>query len=112
MKIALTVILLSAWTSAGCLPAKVVKYPHIRDDSVILAIDRFDVDHGRPPDSLDELLSPGVGDHVWKGPYIANTNALYDPWRHPFRYTRQGDDYTMHSSGPDGLFGTEDDITN
>ncbi len=46
--------------------------------------------------------------------------VFVDAWRHPIRYTHhrhysgepRADDYRLESAGPDGRYGTDDDITN
>lgn len=51
----------------------------------------------------------------WSGPYVQNADLL-DPWQHPLNYAspaqyNQGG-YDLSSSGPDGVSGNEDDVTN
>ena len=76
-----------------------------------LAIDRYEVDMGRYPVSLDNLVAR-EGDN-WHGPYVmGGTAAMTDPWGTPFSYALKGDsDYVVTSAGPDKQPGTGDDIT-
>jgi len=62
---------------------------------------------GKLPDSLEELT---VGKDGEDG--ILKPGALVDAWGTPFTYSKQGQKFTITSAGPDGNFGTEDDLTN
>jgi len=79
------------------------------------AIDTYEVDTGHYPPSLDALLVQGV-ESDWHGPYVRSTNTFLDAWGHAFRYrhvVRGKDDFfELRSAGPDGVFNTEDDISN
>jgi hypothetical protein len=58
--------------------------------------------HGKLPDALGDLGKP------------SQTNMFFvsDPWGAKFKYTKHGDDhFELTSAGPDGEFGTSDDIT-
>jgi len=52
----------------------------------------------------------------WRGPYLEDEDSLKDPRGHLYRYRFPGkhnrDGYDLWCVGPDGLDGTEDDITN
>jgi type II secretion system protein G len=52
----------------------------------------------------------------WIGPYVEDPNILVDTWGNPLRYQYPGvhnkGSYDLWSAGPDGIDGTEDDITN
>ena len=82
------------------------------------ALDAFEVDNGRFPTSAEGLgalsVAPG-GLTTWKGPYIDRA-VVNDPWGNPYVYvcpgTHNPDSYDLHSFGPDGQDGTEDDIDN
>ena len=41
---------------------------------------------------------------------IDRNAKLTDPWGNPFRMTCTGDAIVVRSAGPDGVFGTKDDI--
>jgi general secretion pathway protein G len=72
------------------------------------AIQIFAMGHnGKLPDSLEELTQ-GTDDK----PGPLKESALADSWGTPFQYTKQGKKVKLVSAGPDGDFGTEDDITN
>jgi len=60
------------------------------------------------PDSLDELLQ-GTDDD----PPLAKEGNLYDAWGTKFNYSKKGrSSFSITSAGPDGDFGTSDDLTN
>lgn len=82
-----------------------------------VALDAFEVDVGRYPTSEEGLLAlveqpPGL--EKWKAPYIKQVPK--DPWGLPYvyhnpgRHNRYG--YDLHSFGPDGQEGGDDDIDN
>ncbi len=79
-----------------------------------LALDLYEQDVGRYPateEGLAVLVSnPGVPG--WRGPYVKN-GLKPDSWGTPYSYAydpsgRGG--YKLVCAGPDGSFGTEDDI--
>jgi hypothetical protein len=57
-------------------------------------------DHGKLPERLEESLPP-------RGSLVVDR---VDAWDHEFRYARRGEGYEIRSAGPDGIFGTDDDI--
>jgi general secretion pathway protein G len=64
---------------------------------------------------LDSLMTaPDSKDTRWKGPYLEN--PARDAWGRPFQYEYPGRHRTtgfdIFSSGPDGVPGTDDDISN
>jgi general secretion pathway protein G len=61
--------------------------------------------NGKLPDSLDEL-SQSTGDEQ---PLI-DPGSLNDSWGTAFQYTKQGKKFQICSAGPDGEYGTEDDL--
>ena len=63
--------------------------------------------NGKLPDSLEELTQ-GTDD----APGLLKEGALNDSWGVPFQYTRQGKKFKIVSAGPDGEYGTDDDLTN
>ena len=86
--------------------------------SLGVALGAFEVDNGRYPNSAEGLgaLSAVPGGLTnWKGPYIEKA-VVNDPWGNPYVYacpgTHNTDGYDLHSFGPDGQDGTEDDIDN
>ena len=83
-----------------------------------IAIDAFEVDCGRYPTSqegLAVLVEEPANVTGWMGPYIKR-GAPKDPWANPYQYTYPGrqntDGYDLHSFGPDGQNGGDDDIDN
>ncbi|OHE79645.1 MAG: type II secretion system protein GspG [Lysobacterales bacterium GWF1_69_6] len=70
-------------------------------------VDQFQMDTGRLPDSLEQLVtSPGQPN--WLGPY-AKAEELKDPWGNPIQFRRPGTDgpYELVSLGADGQAGGE-----
>ena len=61
-----------------------------------------------PPNLQALLVNPGDS-KSWRGPYI-ETNKLKDPWGSDFQFESDGNKFKIVSPGPDGQFGTGDDI--
>lgn len=57
--------------------------------------------HGSVPKRLDDATGP-ESDWVM--------DFRHDAWGHEFKYSPSHKDYTLASAGPDGRFGTADDI--
>lgn len=86
------------------------------------ALDQFEVDTGSYPkgqDGLQQLVlpreSPPQDVTGYRGPYLSSDIPL-DPWQHPYTYEYPGrintSGFDIISAGPDGQFGTADDIMN
>ena len=85
--------------------------------SIGLALDLFELDVGKYPESLEDVASKeapsGVDPAKWNGPYLKK-GVPKDPWGHEYQYQRtsqHNQDYDLSSVGPDGKSGN-DDITN
>lgn len=85
---------------------------------VEVALDAFEVDNGRYPNSqegLKALVEQPSGLENWKGPYLKR-ELNKDPWGRPYVYTAPGSHntsgYDLYSPGPNGQEGDEDDIVN
>jgi general secretion pathway protein G len=83
------------------------------------ALDLFEVDCDRYPtteETLRALIDPPGNVLEWKGPYLKQQTVPVDPWRNPYMYRFPGQQnprgYDLHSFGPDGQDGTDDDIDN
>ena len=80
------------------------------------ALDRFEVDNGSFPKSLQDLVQQPADAKNWRGPYFTATNLPVDPWGNPYIYEYPGkhntNGYDLSSAGPDGKPGTDDDIVN
>jgi len=82
------------------------------------ALDAYEVDTGSYPHGSNGLqalvVQPGDATN-WRGPYLKSDIPL-DPWGHAYTYECPGRNnpsgYDIRSAGPDGQFGTSDDITN
>ena len=74
-------------------------------------IEMFEIDNGRFPSSLDELLKP-PGD---RKPYLSGALPK-DPWGNEYQYKFPGQKdtsgYDVYSFGPDGRDATGDEIGN
>ena len=73
------------------------------------AIDLYETDNGKLPESLQNLVTKG-SEPNWNGPYIRKAEGLKDPWGLEYQFTKQGNVYTVASAGPDGSFGSADDV--
>lgn len=80
--------------------------------TVCTQVDIYQLDTGRYPASLDNLIS-GSGEANWNGPYIrGGKEALVDAWGTPLSFKSSSDgSYKVISGGPDGQVGSGDDIT-
>ena len=86
------------------------------DGGVALAIDMYEVDNGRYPSKLDDLLTKASDAPNWKGPYLKKSVLPKDPWGNEYVYRKPGshnsESYDLFSPGADKQEGTQDDVTN
>jgi general secretion pathway protein G len=83
------------------------------------ALDAFEVDMGYYPKGrnglMDLIQQPRDGAN-WHGPYLQSDAVPKDPWGNDYLYECPGKHnpsfYDISSAGPDGRFGTDDDICN
>jgi general secretion pathway protein G len=75
---------------------------------VAMAIEIYRGDVGSYPPNLEALIGAD-GPPGWNGPYVNRMPP--DPWGRPYRYAVDEDGYTLTSLGPDGLQGTDDDVS-
>jgi general secretion pathway protein G len=84
--------------------------------SIKIALDRFEVDNGYFPKSLQDLVQRPADAKNWRGSYFTSTNLPVDPWGNPYIYEYPGkrnkNGYDFFSVGLDGKAGTDDDIVN
>jgi general secretion pathway protein G len=60
---------------------------------------------------LEALVQPVADIPGWAGPYLDKQVPL-DPWNNPYQYELANPDlYRVWSFGPDGVDGTDDDIS-
>ncbi len=83
--------------------------------NIALALDIYELDNGRYPDKLEDLLKdPGESKAAnWNGPYLKRRPI--DPWGRGYNYKSPGqhdNDYDLYSYGGDGAEGGGDDIVN
>lgn len=74
------------------------------------ATDLFYIDTGRYPtdsEGLFVLVDAPSGLATWSGPYMANTEALMDPWGREYVYTEPSvsSEYSISTLGRDGAKG-------
>lgn len=85
-----------------------------------IALDLFANDTGRYPRSDEGLraLMDNLQITNWRGPYLKATNVPLDPWGNEYKYSYPSELtsseflYDIVSSGSDGVFGNNDDISN
>jgi len=83
-----------------------------------VALDLYEQDTGGYPTTeqgLEALVSEPPAVQNWHGPYIKSAAEPVDPWGNRYRYAFPSSAvptlYELTSAGPDGEFGTDDDIT-
>ena len=80
-----------------------------------LALDLYEVDNGRFPRDLEDLVAKPSGAGNWTGPYLKK-GVPSDPWKNAYVYRMPGQNnsnsYDLFSAGSDGQEGTQDDIAN
>lgn len=71
------------------------------------------------PEELEMLMVEPEDEELartWDGPYLKAMDNLKDPWDNDWYYQYPGeeneDGFDLGSNGPDGEWGTDDDITN
>ncbi len=78
------------------------------------ALDRYEIDNGSYPRSLNDLIQAPSDSKHWNGPYLDQLPT--DPWGHPYVYYFPGkhnpSSYDLLSIGVDEKEGTDDDIGN
>lgn len=85
------------------------------EGGISLALDLYEVDNGRYPSKLEDLLTKPSEASNWRGPYLKK-GLPKDPWGNPYVYkipgTHNTTSYDLYSIGRDKQEGTEDDIVN
>ena len=79
-------------------------------------LDRYEIENGFYPRSLQDLLVQPSNAKSWRGPYFDPPRLPVDPWGNPYIYYYPGkhnqNSYDLLSVGPDQKEGTDDDIGN
>jgi len=79
-------------------------------------LDRYEIENGFYPKSLQDLIVQPGNAKNWRGPYFDPPRLPVDPWGNPYIYyyprKRNHTSYDLLSTGPDGKEGTDDDIGN
>lgn len=82
------------------------------DGGINLALDLYEVDNGRYPARLEDLIIRPEDTERWKGPYIKKIPR--DPWGNLYVYRFPGSDnketFDLFSPGPDHRADTPDDV--
>lgn len=78
-------------------------------DTIRDAITNYMIDKkkGTPPNDLKVLIDDSGEDVAF---LEGGEGALYDPWDNEYKLEVKGKKFVVISAGPDGQFGTEDDI--
>ena len=80
---------------------------------IALALDLYEVDMGRYPESLEAIVKKPDDSPKWKGPYLKK-GLPKEPWGRPNTYrfpgTQNPDSYDLFSVGPDKKESTGDEI--
>jgi len=74
-------------------------------------ITAYQLDIGKLPKSLDDLVSSSGGNQRWRGPYLKKAQ-LTDPWGNAYEYRQPGSSgrlYDLKSYGADGQDGGDGD---
>lgn len=78
-----------------------------------VALDLYEVDMARYPESLDALVKRPADSDRWKGPYLKK-GLPKDSWGNAYVYrfpgTMNSEGYDLYSLGPDKKDGTGDEI--
>ena len=76
--------------------------------SIRTAIDRYEMEVGEYPDSLEKLVIEG--DENWPGPFLPDEDVPTDAWGNDLKFEIIGKRYRVTSPAKDGRLGTADDI--
>lgn len=71
------------------------------------AVTSYYLNYKKMPTSLNDLVTAkGEDEPIIEG----GEGALEDPWGETYKYEQKGKKFAIISAGPDGEFGTDDDI--
>jgi general secretion pathway protein G len=94
---------------------KVTAYTDV-NGGIKSAVDHYEVDNGKFPNNLQDLIVAPADAKNWRGPYLDKAQLPVDPWKKTYVYHFPGkhnpNGYDLLSVGPDGKEGTDDDIGN
>jgi Type II secretion system (T2SS), protein G len=77
-----------------------VRLAEDRVEAIVEEVNSYQMDHHHCPATKDALIAGG---------YLS-ASFLVDPWGRSITYSCTDDDTVATSAGPDGLFGTDDDV--
>jgi general secretion pathway protein G len=85
------------------------------DGGMALGLDMYELDNGKFPTKLEDLVKKSSDSINWKGPYLKK-GLSKDPWGSAYIYrypgARHPEGYDLSSPGPDKQDATQDDIAN
>jgi hypothetical protein len=89
-----------AFGSHGC--PSTARIASLRVREIDNAIAQYQVDQQRCPKTSDDLIA---------GKYVS-PRGMVDPWQRTIHFKCSDEDTRVESAGPDGIFGTADDVKN
>jgi general secretion pathway protein G len=99
-----TVVSVRYFSSIGQAKAAIAKQ---QLSAIETAVDKFNMDHGRYPETLDELVTrpDDVAEEAWSP--ALKEKELNDPWGRRYEYRNPGEHWTfdLYSLGADGQEG-------
>lgn len=89
-------------------PVDIVKNPvaNVQLQTFAKSMELYRTIYGEYPDDFEKFLKSNFETEA-KGKDIT-----LDTWSNHYKYINKGDNYELSSAGPDGTFGTNDDISN
>lgn len=105
-----------AWRVLGSLETARINTSKSKAGQVANALANYTIDGGRVEDGMDlrVLLMTAQESGMPSAPYLNRADAILDSWKREFSVRVPGvinHDYDVVSAGPDGIPGTDDDIT-
>jgi general secretion pathway protein G len=97
---------IAAFNLAGAGTRAKIKASQTSMTTIRNALRNYQLDNNIYPTSLQALTTG-------KTAYLSNDFALADGWQQPFIYAvpgSNGREFDLYSKGPDGVFGTADDL--
>ena len=86
-----------------------IRITEVNLKSLKTAVTTFEMDLLRLPKNLHELTIEGDAD--WPGPYLEDETVPTDGGGNDFKMVQEGKRVKIKSAGPDGRFGTDDDLS-
>ena len=82
--------------------------------AISTAIDLYETDNGKLPESLQNLITKG-SEPNWNGPYLRKRKMPADPWNNPYHYAMPGqhgkfDIFSLGADNAEGGEGEDQDV--